>query len=75
MRSMFRRRQFRGMKYTNTMIAGVKSASGKRVAHVYVTYLSELIIYPLEHRREAHTLIYQYFMDAGVPEYLYSDNS
>ena len=56
--AMFRRQCFRGMEYTNTMIAGVKYASGKKVAHVYVTDFSEFIIYPPEHRREAHTFLY-----------------
>ena len=56
--AMFRRQRFRGMEYTNTMIAGVKYASGEKVAHVYVTDFSEFIIYPPEHRREAHTFLY-----------------
>ena len=32
-----------------------------------------VIIYYLAHSRESQTLLYPYFMDAGVPEHLYSD--
>ena len=33
---MFRRRRFKGIEYTDTMIVGVKSVSGDRVSMVYV---------------------------------------
>ena len=33
---MFRRRRFKGIEYTDTMIVGVKSMSGDRVSMVYV---------------------------------------
>ena len=44
------------MTYTDTMISGVKYGSGNRVAHVYVTDLSDIVIYPLVNRIEVHTL-------------------
>ena len=53
--------------YTNTMISGIKYASRNRVAQVYVTGFGDVIIYALAHRREAHTSLYRYFMDSGVP--------
>ena len=62
------------MAYTNTNIAGFKYASGNRVLQVCVTDFGGVIIYPLPHRRESHTSLYQYFMNAGVPDHIHSYN-
>ena len=49
------------------MIARVESTSGNRVEQADVTYFDGLRIHPLAHRREDHTLLSQYLIDAGVP--------
>ena len=63
------------MTYIDAMISVVKFASGNRVAQVHVTYLGDVIIYPLAHRKEAHTLLSCYFMNYGVPDHVHSDNA
>ena len=57
------------------MIAGDESTSGNRVEQADVTYFDGLRIHPLAHRREDHTLLSRYLIDAGVPENLHSDNA
>lgn len=54
-REIFRCQRLRKTAYTDTMIAGVKSASGNRVTQVYVTYFGDVRIYTMEHRIEART--------------------
>ena len=56
-KEMFIHQWLSGTTYTNTMIAGIKSVSVDRVAHVYVTDFGEIRIYYLAHRRESHTLL------------------
>ena len=56
------------------MIEGVKCAPGNRVAQVYVMDFGNIRIYTLAHRREDHTSLSWYFMDAGLIEHLHSDN-
>ena len=73
--AMFRRQRFRGMEYTNTMIAGVKYVYGNRFAQLYETGFGGVIIYLLAHRRETHNLLSHSFVYSEVPEHLHSDNS
>ena len=72
---MFRFGRLRGITYTDTIIAGVKSEFRNRVAQVYVLDFAYIIIYPSEHIIEDHTLLSWYFMDYGVPDHLHSDNA
>ena len=73
--AMFRCQRFRDTTYTYTMIEGMKYASGNSVVQVYVTDFGGVIIYPLAHRIDSHTLLYQYFVGTGVREHIHSENA
>ena len=72
---MFWWQRFCGTKYMDTMIAGMKSASGNRLAQVYVTNLGDIRINPLPHKKDSHTPLSRYFVDSGVKEHPHRDNA
>ena len=49
--------------------------TGNRVAQVYVTGFGDVKTHPLEHRGESNTLLFRYFVDAGVQDHIQSENS
>ena len=42
---------------------------------MYLIDFYEIRIYTLAHRKESHTLLSRYFIYAGVPEHIHSDNA
>ena len=65
--SIFLRRRFLGTTYKYTMIAGVRSALGNKVAQVYVTEFGDVSIYHSSHGKYARTSVSCYFIYSGVP--------
>ena len=63
-----------GMWFVDTLIAGVKSLTGKTVANVF-TQGKYVAVYPLPSRQEAGHSIVDFTDEVGVPQFLMTDQA
>ena len=61
--------------FTDTKIAGIKSARQRKYAQVFATDYGWTRAYTIKHEREAHEALSTLFKKEGVPPHMISDNS